>query len=88
MYGLLIIHPQVMCLSSANIFIEALKRLVGGLLGSPPNLAVGVEGYLVLAGTVLIKLALWGWCQVVLRQLGGGQMSSSVEAYAQVRATT
>jgi predicted thioesterase len=73
-----------MCLSSANIFIEAVKRLMSGLIGTPPELAVGAAGYTVLASTVMVKFALWAWCKLVIRSLDRGQTSSSVEAYAQV----
>jgi cation diffusion facilitator family transporter len=76
----IIIFATVMCLSSLNILIECIKRIITGLVGSPLEIEVGVLGFVVLGLTIVIKFALWLWCKFVLGMVGG---SASVDAYAQ-----
>ena len=40
----IIIFATVMCLSSLNILIECLKRIVDGLFGHPMEIEIGVMG--------------------------------------------
>eukprot|EP00615_Pteridomonas_danica_P001413 CAMPEP_0114361108 /NCGR_PEP_ID=MMETSP0101-20121206/24423_1 /TAXON_ID=38822 ORGANISM="Pteridomonas danica, Strain PT" /NCGR_SAMPLE_ID=MMETSP0101 /ASSEMBLY_ACC=CAM_ASM_000211 /LENGTH=288 /DNA_ID=CAMNT_0001505793 /DNA_START=202 /DNA_END=1065 /DNA_ORIENTATION=+ len=76
----IIIFATVMCLSSLNILIECLKRIIDGLFGHPLEIEIGIMGFVVLGSTIVVKFALWVWCQIVLKSVGS---SPSIEAYAQ-----
>eukprot|EP00658_Telonema_sp_P-2_P056564 TRINITY_DN45022_c0_g1_i2.p1 TRINITY_DN45022_c0_g1~~TRINITY_DN45022_c0_g1_i2.p1 ORF type:complete len:293 (+),score=88.26 TRINITY_DN45022_c0_g1_i2:45-923(+) len=69
----------IMGISSLQIVIEALKRVIQGLTGSEPEVDAGYIVYSILVLTVVLKAALWVYCARVAEAEG----SSAVEAYAQ-----
>jgi cation diffusion facilitator family transporter len=74
-----VVFASIMGMSALMVVTESAKILVNGFMGTPPALDMGLAGYCVLGGTIVVKGGLYIYCSAVFAKTGNG----AVEAYAQ-----
>ena len=84
-----IVFATVMCLSSLNILVESIRRLMDGFGSSgPQEIDIALAGFVVLITTILVKVALFFYCRAALLSVasegsGNNEGAAAVAAYAQ-----